>query len=185
MKTRLARGLRPGFLSRSDGLDAYAAGTPVLDLRSYLCGTLSASGAFFGLTGRMERRFEMEMVGRWSGNRGTLDERLCYDNGESMDRRWTLDFADDGTFVATAPDVEGPAPGAQRGHAAVMHYRLRLPWRQGEIVVGMEDRFFLLDDGTLVNRARMSKFGLKVGEVIAFFRRDAAEGAPETGRSPS
>ena len=178
MKTRPVAGLRRGFLSRSDGLDAYAAGTPALDLRSYLSGTLLASGAFFGLTGRMERRFEIEMVGRWSGNRGTLDERLCYDDGETADRRWTLDFADDETFTATAPDVEGAAPGAQRGHAAVMRYRLRLPRPRGEIVVGMEDRFFLLDDGTLINRARMSKFGLKVGEVVAFFRRPAA--APET-----
>ena len=181
MKTKRVPGPRTGFLSRSDGLDGYAAGTPVLDLRSYLCGTLVASGAFFGLTGRMERRFEIEMVGRWSGNRGTLDERLCYDNGEAVDRRWTLAFADDGTFTATAPDVEGAAPGAQRGHAAVMRYRLRLPRPRGEIVVGMEDRFFLLNDGTLINRARMSKFGLKVGEVIAFFRRHAAGGAPETG----
>ncbi len=181
MTTRPAFGTRSRFRRRSDGLDAYAGQTPVLDLRSYLSGTLLASGAFFGRSGRMERRFAMETVGRRSGNRVALDERLSYDDGETVDRRWTLDFAEDGTFVATAPDVEGAAPGAQRGNAAIMRYRLRLPWRRGEIVVGMEDRFFLLNDGTLINRARMSKFGLKVGDVFALFRRPGAEGAPGTG----
>ncbi len=185
MKTKPAPGQRPWFPWRSDGLDAYKDGTPVLDLRHYLRGSLLASGAFFGLAGRMERRFVIEMAGRWSGNRGTLDERLCYDDGETVERCWTLVFADDGTFTATAPDVEGTAKGLQRGNAAVMHYRLRLPRPRGEIVVGMKDQFFLQNDGTLINRARMSKFGLKVGEVIAFFRLPPAGDTPGTGPSVS
>ena len=178
MKTRHFPGSGLLFDLGSQSVDAYAAGTPVLDLRDYLNGPLIAAGVFFGLSGRVERRFTVDMVGHWSANKGTLDERFRYDNGETGDRRWNLTFADNGTFTATAHDVEGMATGAQNGNAAAMRYRLRVQTAGREIVVGMEDWFYLMDDGTLINRARMSKFGLKVGELLVSFRRrsDAARG---------
>ena len=179
MKTRHFPGSGLLFVLGSQSVDDYAAGTPVLDLRDYLNGPLTAAGVFFGLSGRVERRFTADMVGRWSAKSGTLDESFRYDNGETGDRRWNLTFAADGTFTATAHDVEGTAAGAQSGNAAAMRYRLRVSTARREIVVGMEDWFYLMDDGTLINRARMSKFGLKVGELMASFRRgsDAARGA--------
>jgi len=43
----------------------------------------------------------------------------------------------------------------------------------------MEDWFYLMDDGRLINRARMSKFGLKVGELfVSFSKATSAAGAP-------
>ncbi len=39
------------------------------------------------------------------------------------------------------------------------------------IIVSMEDWFSLVGDGTLINRARISKFGIKVGELVAWFRK--------------
>lgn len=185
MKTRHIPGSGLLFEFGAQGVGDYAAGTPVLDLRRYLNGRLTASGVFFGLSGRVERRFTVDMVGRWSGNRGTLDERFRYDDGEIGDRCWNLMFSDDGTFIATAHDVEDVASGAQNGNAAAMRYRLRVPRAKGEIVVGMEDWFYLMADGTLINRARMSKFGLKVGELVVSFRqRDAKEGPVDRTVSP-
>ena len=48
-------------------------------------------------------------------------------------------------------------------------YTLRLPYRGNEINVKFDDWMFLQTDGVLVNRAKVSKFGLKVGEVTLFF----------------
>ncbi len=158
----------------AQGVDDYAGGTPILDLRDYLNGPLTASGVFFGLSGRVERRFAADMTGRWCGEKGTLEELFRYDNGETGERCWKLTFADDRSFSATAHDVEGVAAGVQRGNAAAMRYRLRVSRTRGDIVVGMEDWFYLMDDGTLINRARMSKFGLKVGELFVSFRKTAA-----------
>lgn len=184
MKTRHFPGSSLLFDLGAQGVDDYAAARPVLDLRDYLCGPLIASGLFFGLSGRVERRFTVDMVGRWNGNRGTLDERFRYDDGETGERRWALAFAEDGSFVASAHDVEGTAAGAQAGNAAAMRYRLRVPRAAGEIVVGMEDWFYLMEDGTLINRARMSKFGIKVGELVVTFRRRPAGDVP-TNRADS
>lgn len=155
-------------------LDDYAAGTPPLDLRTYLSGPLAASGVFFDRAGRAEVLFTADMIGTWAGNTGTLAEDFRYSDGRTDQRTWTLVFTDDQTFTGTAHDVEGRAVGAQSGNAATMSYRLRLKREGGdEITVAMEDWFYLLDDGTLINRARMSKFGVTVGELIVTFRKRA------------
>ena len=171
MKIRHIPGSNLLFDFGAQSVEAYAPGEPVLDLREYLSGALIASGVFFGLSGRVERRFVANMHGAWNGNTGMIDERFSFADGEVTDRIWTMTFAEDGAFTATAPDVVGNAVGRQSGNAAAMRYRLRVPRGKGEIVVGMEDWFYLLNDGTLINKARMSKFGLKVGELVVSFRR--------------
>ncbi|MCY3980308.1 MAG: DUF3833 domain-containing protein [Alphaproteobacteria bacterium] len=179
MRTRHFPGSGFLFDLGSQSVDDYAAETPVLDLRDYLSGPLSACGVFFGLSGRAERRFTVDMIGRWLDGKGTLDERFRYDDGRIDERCWSLTFSGDGTFTATAHDVEGEATGVQRGNAAMMRYRLRVPRAKGDIVVSMEDWFYLMDDGRLINRARMSKFGLKVGELfVSFSKATSAAGAP-------
>ena len=55
----------------------------------------------------------------------------------------------------------------------------RLDW-QYDLLVTVKDRqwqlhfndwMFLHDDGVLVNRAEMSKFGIRVGEIVLFFSK--------------
>ncbi len=184
MKTRHFPGSGLLFDFGTRDIEAYSAEKPALDLRNYLRGPLTASGVFLGLSGRVERRFTIDMAGNWSGNHGTLDERFRYDDGETGERLWNLVFADNGSFTATAHDLKGMAAGMQRGNAAVMRYRMRVPRGKGEVVVGMEDWFYLVDDGTLVNQARMSKFGLKVGELVAAIRKRSADDAPAAPESP-
>ena len=177
MKMRHFPGSNLLFDFGAQSVEAYAAEAPRLDLREYLNGALTASGVFFGLSGRVERRFVADMLGAWRGNTGTLEERFRFADGEVGERCWTMTFADDGAFVATAPDVAGNATGRQSGNAAAMRYRLRVPRGNGEIVVDMVDWFYLLDDGTLINKARMSKFGLKVGELVVSFRKSGTGAA--------
>ena len=162
-------------------LEAYAAEAPALDLRTYFRGHLTAAGVFIGLSGCVERRFVIDVLGTWNDNRGTLTERFRFADGEVTERIWTLHFRDGGTFTAAAPDVEGPAAGRQCGNAAALRYRLRIPRARGAITVTMDDWLYLMDDGTLINRARMGKFGLKVGELVVAFRREpgAAADPPE------
>lgn len=160
------------FDLRSQKVDDYAVGEPKLDFREYFDGSLQSSGIFNGLSGKVERKFTLRMDCRWQGQKGTLDEYFSYDDGETGHRCWSLNFVDENNFSATALDVEGVGQGAQRGNAAVMRYRLRVPRVGGkEVVVSMEDWFYLIEDGTVINRARMSKFGIKVGEIVASFQK--------------
>jgi len=155
----------------SQALEDYSGGQPELDLRAYLNGPLTASGIFFDRAGRAELRFVVDMEGTWQGNTGTLAERFRYSDGRTDERVWTLRFQDEERFTGTADDVVGEALGMQTGNAAKMTYRLRIPREDDEIVVSMEDWFYLQDDGTLINRTTMRKFGVMVGELVIAFRK--------------
>ena len=155
----------------SQALDDYAGGQPELDLREYLDGTLTASGIFFDRAGRAKLRFVVDMEGSWQGESGTLAEQFRYSDGRTDERVWTLRFQGDERFTGTANDVVGEASGMQTGNAAKMTYRLRIPREDNEIVVSMEDWFYLQDDGTLINRTKMRKFGFTVGELVIAFRK--------------
>jgi hypothetical protein len=149
----------------------YAAETPQLDLRDYLNGPLTASGVFFDYAGRASLRFVVDMEGSWEGDTGKLAERFRYSDGRTDERIWTIRFQDADHFTATAHDVVGEARGSQGGNAAMMEYRLRIPRDGSEIVVAMEDWLYLQEDGTLINRTKMRKFGLTVGELVVAFRK--------------
>ena len=155
----------------SQAIEDYAGETPRLDLREYLDGPLTASGVFFDHAGRADLRFVVDMEGSWDGDTGTLAERFRYSDGRTDERVWTIRFEGDERFTATAHDVVGYAKGAQRGNAAMMEYRLRIPRDGDEIVVSMEDWLYLQEDGTLINRTKMRKFGLTVGELVVAFRK--------------
>ncbi len=155
-------------------LERHAGQAPDLDLRDYLDGPLTASGIFFDHFGSAALSFTVDMEGRWDGDTGTLEERFTYADGTTDTRVWSIRFTGADSFVATAHDVVGEAAGAQRGNAARMSYRLRVPRGDGEIVVSMDDWLYLQEDGTLINRATMRKFGLPVGELVVAFRKGAA-----------
>ena len=57
-----------------------------------------------------------------------------------------------------------------------MHWRynLNLPVDDSTYEMSMDDWMYLMDEDTLINRTRMSKFGVEVGQVTIFFRRQGA-----------
>ncbi len=150
----------------------YAAKTPKLDLRHYLNGPLEAHGVLFDYTGKADLEFYVKMKAHWQGNVGTLEEDFVYSDGRTDRRVWTIRFEDDHHFTATAHDVIGEAKGSQHGNAANMRYTLNAQRAGGSsILLNMDDWLYLMDDKTLINRTKMRKFGLTVGELFITFRK--------------
>ncbi len=161
----------------SQRLEDYSAEKPNLDLRTFLNGPMVGAGVFVGLSGRVEQHFSLDMRASWSGEIGVLEEDCYYSDGTRGQRNWNFRFVDNATFTATSEDVEGEAQGGQCGNAAVMRYRYRIK-RSGkpDIVVSMDDWFYLMQNNVMINRVRMSKFGLKVGELTAaYYHKPTAE----------
>lgn len=158
---------------RSVSIDDYAGTRPGLDLASYFNGRLTAQGMFQDRSGKVVRRFTVEMTGSWQGNQGVLDEHFSYDDGEKQRRIWRLVKQPDGSYTGTADDVVGEARGRTAGYALFWDYTLKLPVDGKVYEVRFDDWMYQLDEQTLLNRSRMSKFGITLGEVTLFFRKDA------------
>ena len=69
-------------------------------------------------------------------------------------------------------DVLGVASGQTSGNAFQWSYTLSLPVDGRVYEVQFDDWMYLMDDRVMLNKARMSKWGIYLGEVtLAFTRR--------------
>ena len=143
---------------------------PGFDIRTHLSGPILSEGMIYGPDGRVSARFVANMHGEWQGDSGTLTEQFRYADGRTQDRKWHLTMGEDGKFTATADDIIGTAQGEQRGAVARITYRLRLPPEAGGHVLDVNDWLYLMENGTIMNRSEMRKFGMKVAELIATMR---------------
>ena len=153
----------------STGVEQYRAETPVLDLKTYLNGTLDAWGMFQGRSGEVQKRFRVVIDARWDGDTGVLDERFTWSDGTTSTRVWTLRLQPDGSFRGRADDVIGEAVGEVAGNALRWRYVLALPVDDKIYHVDFDDWMFLMDDKVMLNRSFMSKWGFRLGEVTLTF----------------
>ena len=149
---------------------------PRLDLFDYFSGDTRAWGIFQDRSGNLQRQFTVDIRGEVDGDQLTLTEDFLYADGETQQRIWRIRRIDQHRYEGLADDVVGKASGLAYGNALNWRYTLRLPYRGSEIDVRFDDWMFLQPDGVLVNRATVSKFGFRVGEVTLFF----SKGGPST-----
>ncbi len=163
-----AAALLAGCASASTPAD-YAAEKPALDLKTYFNGPLSAHGVFTDRSGKVVRRFKVDMTGTWVGDAGTLDERFTYSDGKTERRVWKLEDQGNGRWTGRADDVVGQAEGRAAGNALNWRYTLTLPVDGTVYEVQFDDWMYLMDERVMLNKAAMSKFGVHLGEVTLSF----------------
>jgi len=149
----------------------YARETPVLDLKTYFNGPLLAHGIFTDRGGKVQRRFTVKLMGRWNGDTGVLEEDFDYSDGKKERRVWTIKSLGNGAYTGTAADVLGTAQGQAAGNALRWSYTLKLPVDDKVYEVDFDDWMYLVDNKVMLNKAQMSKFGFRLGEVTLSFQK--------------
>jgi Protein of unknown function (DUF3833) len=156
----------------SHRIESYTGQKPVLDLQQYFNGVLDAYGVFTDRSGAVVKRFTVVMRCSWNGDKGVLDEDFTYSDGTTQKRIWRLKKLADGRFTGEADDVVGQAQGQARGNAFYWTYTLSLPVNNSVYDVQFDDWMYLMSDKVMLNKATMSKFGVRLGEVtLSFIKR--------------
>ncbi len=158
------------FSFRSQSPDDYADTGPAFSLKDHLSGKFASEGLIFGPTGKMTNSFVAEMEGKWDGDTGTLSERFTYTNGRTQNRKWFLKLGEGNAFTATADDIVGEARGIVAGSTVSIRYQIVLPPEAGGHTLSATDWLYLTEDGVIMNKSEMRKYGLKVAELIATMR---------------
>ena len=160
-------------LSGCAGVDVtqYQAERPELRLEEYFNGTLDAWGMFQKRDGSVARRFKVVIDARWEGGSGVLDEKFTYSDGTRQRRVWKITRTGDNTYSGRADDVVGVAEGRVSGNSLRWLYTLSLPVDGKVYEVQFDDWMYLQEDGVMLNRSVMKKFGFRVGEVTLFFKK--------------
>ncbi|MEH6452006.1 MAG: DUF3833 domain-containing protein [Psychromonas sp.] len=147
-------------------VDNYKDLGPQLLVDSYFNGPLEAQGIVLDRGGNVTRRFVVEMIGTWQGDKGTLEEWFVFDDGEKTTRTWTINKLGDGQYSGTAGDIVGEALGESGGFALHWDYQLDLDVDGDTYRVTFDDWLYQVDENVVINRSYIKKWGFTVGEVI-------------------
>ena len=142
-----------------------------LVLEDYFEGKTTAYGVFEDRFGKVRRSFKVDITGTIENDVLTLDERFVYDDGERDTRVWEIDILGDGFYRGTAGDVPDYAEGQVVGNAFNWKYKVDLKVGDSVWNVGFDDWMYLLEDGVLINRAYVTRFGIRIGEVTIAFQK--------------
>ncbi len=156
--------------SRVD-VQTYSQETPKFEVRQFFEGRTEAWGMFQKRSGEVVKRFHVQIIGTSEGDKLILDESFTYSDGTQQKRVWTLTPTGPDQWRGTAGDVVGEAVGEVAGNTLRWKYVLNLPVDGKEYEVHLDDWMYLMDKDTLINRSYMSKFGVEVGQITLFFRK--------------
>jgi hypothetical protein len=169
------------FLTGCTGMKPtdFATNEPKLAIESYFDGETRASGIFEDRFGRVRRQFTVHITGTVKGDTLVLDERFFYSDGETDRRVWTIVKTGSDRYEGRADDVVGVATGEAAGNALNWQYDMDLKVGDSTLRVHFNDWMFLQPSGILINRARVTKLGIEIGQVtLAFTKLDRrADGA--------
>jgi hypothetical protein len=143
-----------------------------LVLEEYFSGKTRAWGLFEDRFGTIRRQFVVDIDGKWDGTELVLNEDFTFADGEKSNRVWRIRKLANGTYEGSANDIIGVATGTVGGNALHWRYVLDLEIAKGrKMAVQLDDWMFLQPHGVLMNRARMSKFGIELGQITISFSK--------------
>ncbi len=152
-------------------LEQYSEQEPTLDLQEYFTGEIKAWGLIQDRKGKVTRRFDVVMNGTWDDNIGTLKEDFQYYDGEQQKRIWTIKKIDNDNYEGTAGDIIDKATGQLNGNAMRWAYQMNLDVGDKTYRITFDDWMFLMNDGVLINRSYLKKFGITVAELTLFMQK--------------
>lgn len=156
-------------------LDHYKNTTPVASIEDFFNGPLKGWGLVQDWKGRVTVRFDVEMNGKWEGNTGTLVEKFNYYDGTTQERIWTITKLENGQYIGKADDILGDATGQSQGNAVNWKYRMDLPVGNKTYRVTFDDWMWQMNNGVLLNRSYIKKFGVTVAELTIFMQKQDQE----------
>jgi len=136
---------------------------------AYFQGRFQAKGVFLDRKGVIRRRFDVAITATTSADGFVLDEDFLYDDGEVEHRQWVITRLEDGHYQGKADGVIGVANGRVEGNTLTWQYRFALPVGKRKIAIRFDDVMILQPGGILINRARLTKWGIWVGDVLISF----------------
>lgn len=150
----------------------YGGNKPHLNLFDYFAGETKGYGIVQDRKGTLKRMFTVVITGTTKPD-GNLElyEKFDWNDGEKTTRTWIISKNGEHIFTGSAGDTVKPASGAAYGNVLNWQYQLYLEVDDRTWKIMFDDWMFLVTEQVLINRAKMKKFGLTVGEVTIVFNK--------------
>ena len=147
----------------------YEKETPKLVLEDYFNKTVDAYGIFTGRSGEVKKRFHVVIESKMENGELILDESFTNSDGTKDKRIWRIKKVSESKYEGRAGDVDGFAVGEIAGNALRWKYTLKLKVDDSVYHVKFDDWMYLMDNKIMLNKSKMSKWGIYLGEVTLTF----------------
>jgi hypothetical protein len=150
------------------GVTQFAGTMPAFDPMAFFTGHVRSWGVIENRSGEPTGVITTDCVGTVEAGVLHMVQSLTEGGGTRI-REWQLRRTADGAYEATASDIVGVARGEASGR--VFHWRYTLALSPGNALkdVGFDQWMYGMADGSMVNRAVLSKLGVTVAEVTEHF----------------
>lgn len=172
MRRILALSVLAAMLSGCATAPRIASGpeTRQLVLEKFFVGRTIGDGSFVNAITGAERKVHVLLDGKWNGKALRLFEDFYYADGERAQKTWILTKTGPGTYSGVREDVIGTARGTTDGVFVRLDYDANLKSNGSDITVTFADVLELRADGSVLNKAVISKLGVKIGDVTLVIR---------------
>ena len=151
-------------------VSSFAATAPAFDPVRFFTGHVRSWGVMEDRSGQPTSIVLTDCTGEADGPDGLrMTQRLTIGQDAPVTREWRMRRVAQGRYEATANDMVGTATGEASGRA--FHWQWTLELSPGNPLknVTMEQWWYLLDDGSMLNRTTVSKLGFIAAEVTEHF----------------
>ncbi|CAN7694358.1 DUF3833 family protein [Rhizobium sp. LjRoot30] len=158
-------------------IEDFASKPPEFILEDFFSGRLRGWGIVLTRMGNLQNRFSIEAEGRWEASANTLSlkETYFFDDGHQDHLTWTIIKRSPSEYDGRETLIEGTAKGEQTGNAFHWTYHREVPASDGSKArFGFDDWFFLHDKNRMTANASLTKFGIQVATLNAFYEREQA-----------
>lgn len=149
----------------TEQLDSYQGTMPLMKFDEFFNGPVKGYGIVQDRSGRIIKRFDIDMLGEWKGNKGTLKEHFVYYDGSTQDRVWNIQKQDHDSFIGQASDIIGNATGRSVGSSIQWAYVMQVPVGDKTYNMTFDDWMYMMNDDTVINRSAMKKFGIRFADL--------------------
>lgn len=143
----------------------------IFEPEAFFTGTLACSGMFIDRFGHVRRRFVADIRCEPQDNGFRLYEHFLFDDGEAEDRVWHIKRQTDALYHGECADLDGRAVGVLEGPALRWRYQFNLDIGSRKIKVSFDDLMVQQSATVVLNRAKVRKFGILLGELFITFQR--------------
>lgn len=152
-------------------VEEYQATQPQIDVKEYFNGPIKAWGVIQDWRGKVVTKFDIDMVGHWDGDQGTLKEHFQYYDGRTQEREWKITKLGQNQYEGTASDIIGKATGKTQADVAKWSYVMDLSIQGKNYHITFDDWMWNMNDGVVINRSYLKKFGITVAELTIFMKK--------------
>ena len=153
-------------------VQAFQGGGPAMDPVRFFTGHVASWGVLENRSGQPTQIVTTDCQGQEDGADGLrMTQRLVVGSDAPVVREWRMRRVAPGRYEATANDMGGTATGEASGRA--FHWQWTLQLQPGNALkdVTMDQWWYMLDGGSMLNRTTIRKLGVIVAEVTEHFAK--------------